>query len=107
MTIIPAVDGAGEAQDGARAPAIPRSAFRELEAALSNPPFLGVPLGATLNDYFVTAFVDGLGDWRRSTKWLRRLLYHRHRIAPKIHRSTGAAFAQGRVLVTWSAPAPG
>jgi hypothetical protein len=75
-----------------------------MEAALSDPHFFGIPLGATLNDYFVTAFVDGLADWRPRTKWLRRLHYHRHRIAPRIHRSTGATFAQGRVLVTWSAP---
>jgi hypothetical protein len=82
----------------------PRSAFREMEAALSNPLFFGIPLGATLNDCFVTAFVDGLGDWRRGRKWLRRLLYHRHRIVPKIHRGTGTTFAPGRVLVTWSIP---
>ena len=75
-----------------------------MEAALSDPLFCGIPLGATLNDCFVTAFVDGLGDWRRSSKWLRRLLYQRHRLSPKIHRSTGAISAPGRVLVTWSIP---
>jgi hypothetical protein len=91
-------------QDGVRGSSVPRSAFRELEAALSDPLFFGIPLGATLNDYFVTAFVDGLGDWRRRAKWLRRLLYQRHRISPRIHRRTGAPFAAGRVLVTWSIP---
>ncbi len=105
MNKTPAIDDRTVAgQEGVRAPVFPRSAFREIEAALSNPLFFGIPLGATLNDCFITAFVDGLGDWRWRTKWLRRLLYHRHRIAPKIHRSTGATFAPGRVLVTWSAP---
>jgi hypothetical protein len=91
-------------QEDVRASSVPRSAFRELEAALSDPLFFGVPLGATLNDYFVTAFVDGLGDWRWRAKWLRRLLYQRHRISPRIHRRTRAPFAAGRVLVTWSIP---
>jgi hypothetical protein len=75
-----------------------------MENALSNPLFFGIPLGATLNDWFITAFVDGLGDWRWRRKWLMRLLYHRHRISPKIHRRTGDTLAAGRVLVTWSAP---
>ena len=97
-------DRSDTGQEGVRAPVFPRSAFRELEAALSDPLFVGIPMGATLNDYFVTAFVDGLGDWRRRQKWLRRLLYHRHRISPRIHRRTGATFAPGRVLVTWSIP---
>ena len=105
MNKTPAIDDRTAAsQEGVRAPAFPRSAFRELEAALSDPLFFGIPLGATLNDHFITAFVDGLGDWRRRTKWLRRLLYHRHRISPKIHRRTGPTFAPGRVLVTWSVP---
>jgi hypothetical protein len=75
-----------------------------MEAALSDPLFFGIPLGATLNDCFNTGFVDGLGDWRWRTKWLRRLLYHRHRILPKIHRSAGPTFSPERVLVTWSSP---
>ena len=105
MAKTPTIDDRSAAgQDGARAPVLPRSAFREMEAALSSPLFFGIPMGATLNDCFVTAFVDGQGNWGRRTKWLRRLLYRRHRIAPKVHRSTGATFAQGRVLVTWSAP---
>jgi hypothetical protein len=105
MNNTPAIDERSVAdQDGARAPAFPRSAFREMEAELSNPEFFGIPLGATLNDCFVTAFVDGVADWRRRTKWLRRVLYQRHRIAPRVRRSTGATFLQGRVLVTWSAP---
>ena len=97
-------DRSAAGQDGARVPVLPRSAFREMEAALSSPLFFGIPMGATLNDCFVTAFDDGQGNWGLRTKWLRRLLYRRHRIAPKVHRSTGATFAQGRVLVTWSAP---
>ena len=105
MNKTPAIDDAAlQVRMAHGVPAFPHSAFREMEAALSDPLFFGIPLGATLNDCFITAFVDGLGDWRWRTKWLRRLLYHRHRIAPKIHRSTGATFAQGRVLVTWSAP---
>ncbi len=105
MNTTPAIDDPTAAgQDGVRANVFPRSAFREMEAALSNPMFFGIPLGATLNDCFVTGFIDGLGDWRRRTKWLRRVLYHRHRIAPKTHRTTGATFAPGRVLVTWSIP---
>jgi hypothetical protein len=90
-------------QDVARVPAFPRSAFREMEAALSDPRFFGIPLGATLNDCFITAFVDGLGDWRPRTTWMRRMLLHRHRLAPRVHRRTGATVAQGHVLVTWSA----
>jgi hypothetical protein len=97
-------EGTGVGHQDVRARVFPRSAFRELEAALSRPLFFGIPLGATLNDSFVTAFIDGLEDWRRSRKWLRRLLYQRHRIAPKIQRRTGAGFAPGRVLVTWSIP---
>ncbi len=107
MNNTPAIDDRSVAtQDGARVHAFPRSAFREMEAALSNPDFFGIPLGATLNDCFITAFVDGLGDWRRRTTWLRRLLYQRHRISPKIHRSTGATFAPRRILVTWSVSSP-
>lgn len=95
-------DIAGE--DGVRAAMIPRSVFREMEAALSSPLFFGIPLGATLNDCFRTAFVDGLGDFRRRRKWLLRVLYHRHRISPKMHRGAGTPFAPGSVLVTWSIP---
>jgi hypothetical protein len=87
-----------------RASAIPRSALRELEAALSDPRFFGIPLGATLNDFFVTAFVDGQEDWRRRQTWLRRLLYRRHRISPRMHRMAGAALEPGRAIVTWSIP---
>ncbi len=105
MNMTPAVDARTVADKaGVPAPVFPRSAFREMEAALSEPLFFGIPLGATLNDHFVTAFVDGLGDWRRRTKWLRRLLYQRHRISPQVHRRTGATFDPGRVLVTWSIP---
>lgn len=105
MTKTPTIDDrTGADQEGVGAAAFPRSAFREMENALSDPLFFGIPLGATLNDWFITDFVDGLGDWRWRTKWLRRLLYHRHRISPKIHRRTGDTFAPGRVLVTWSAP---
>ena len=105
MTETPTFDDRTAAgQEGVGAPAFPRSAFREMENALSNPLFFGIPLGATLNDWFITAFVDGLGDWRWRRKWLMRLLYHRHRISPKIHRRTGDTLAAGRVLVTWSAP---
>ena len=93
-------------QEGVRGPKFPHSAFREMEAALSTPLFFGIPLGATLNDCFNTDFVDGLADWRWRTKWLRRLLYPRHRILPRIHHRTGAAFSPGRVLVTWSLPSP-
>ena len=107
MTETPTFDDRTAAgQEGVGAPAFPRSAFREMENALSNPLFFGIPLGATLNDWFITAFVDGLGDWRWRRKWLMRLLYHRHRISPKIHRRTGDTLAAGRVLVTWSAPSP-
>ena len=91
-------------QEGVRAPSFPHSPFREIEAALSSPLFFGIPLGATLNDSFFTSFVDGLADWRWRTKWLRRLLYPRHLILPKIHHSAGATFSPGRVLVTWSLP---
>ncbi len=105
MNKTPAIDDRTAAgQEGVRAPASPRSALREMEAALSDPLFFGIPLGATLNDRFVTAFVDGLEDCRRRAKWLRRLLYLRHQIRPKIHRSSGATFPRGRVLVTWSIP---
>ena len=93
-------------QEGVLVPRFPRSAFREMEASLSSPLFFGIPLGATLNDSFITAFVDGLGDWRRRTMWLMRLLYQRHRILPKVHPSTGATFSPGRVLVTWSVSSP-
>jgi hypothetical protein len=89
---------------GAGAPESSRAAYRELERALSDPLFFGVPLGATLNDWFITEFVDGLGDWRRRTRWLRRLLYQRHLISPKVRRRTEGRLAAGRVLVTWSAP---
>ncbi len=65
MNTTPAIDNLALAgREDVRAPASLRSALRELEAALSNPLFFGIPLGATLNDCFVTAFVDGLGDWR-------------------------------------------
>jgi hypothetical protein len=105
MTKNPAIDDRTVAgREGVRATVFPRSAFSEMEAALSNPLFFGIPLGATLNDRFVTAFDDGFEEWQRRRKWLRRLLYHRHRISPKTHRSTGATAAPGRVLVTWSAP---
>jgi hypothetical protein len=105
MNKTPAIDQRAVAgQEVVPAPRFPHAAFRELEAALSSPLFFGIPMGATLNDRFVTSFVDGQGDWGRRTKWLRRLLYRRHRIAPKVHRRTAATFAQGRVLVTWSAP---
>ena len=107
MNKTPAIDARTVADKaGVPASVFPRSAFRELEAALSDPLFFGIPLGATLNDSFVTGFIDGLGDWRRRRKWLRRVLYHRHRISPKMHRSTGASFAPGRILVTWSAASP-
>ena len=105
MNETPAIDDRTvTGQEGVRASMVPRSAFREMEAALSNPLFFGIPLGATLNDRFVTAFIDGLADWRPRRKWLRRLLTHRHRISPKTHRGTGANFSPGRVLVTWSIP---
>ena len=96
MAKTPAVDDRTVAdQERARAPVFPRSAFREMEAALSNPLFFGIPLGATLNDCFVTAFVDGLGDWRRRTKWLRRLLYHRHRICAQGPSEHGSRLRSG------------
>lgn len=97
-------DRAAASRRAVRAREIPRPAFGELEAALSDTPFLGLPLGGTLSDHFSTAFVDGSGDWRRRTTWLRRLLVQRHRIAPRVHRRTGTAFEPGRVLVTWSIP---
>lgn len=99
------VDDRSTARQGhARPYAVPRSALRELEAALSDQPFLGIPLGATLNDRFVTAFVDGTVDLGRRRTWLRRLLYPRHRFRPRVLRRTGPAFPPGRVLVTWSIP---
>lgn len=105
MNPIPTTDDrAAPEQPAARARAVPRAAFRELEAELSATPFLGIPLGGTLNDHFVTAFVDGQGDWRRRTRLLRRLLQQRHRRSPRLHRRTGPAFDPGRVLVTWSIP---
>ena len=62
MNKTPAIDDrTGAGQEGVRASVFPHSAFREIEAALSNPLFCGIPLGATLNDCFITAFVDGLG----------------------------------------------
>ena len=97
-------DRTGARTERVRAHAVPRSALREMEAALSDPPFFGIPLGATLNDRFVTAFVDGTVDLRRKRTWLRRLLYRRHLTWPRIHRRTGPAFGPGRVLVTWSIP---
>ena len=105
MNSIPTIDDRASAdQLSARARAIPRTAFRELEAALSDTLFLGIPVGGTLSDHFVTAFIDGSGDWRRSTRWLRRLLVRRHRLRPRVHRRAGPALSPGRVLVTWSIP---
>jgi hypothetical protein len=99
----PAIDDRAVAdREGVPASVVPRSAVRELEAAVSKQEFLGIPLGATLNDYFVTAFVDGTVDLRRRRNWLRRLLYHRHRTFPKIYRGTGTTVPPGHVLVTWS-----
>ena len=51
MTKTPSIGGpTGAGQEGVPASRFPRSAARELEAALSDPLFFGIPLGATLND---------------------------------------------------------
>ena len=66
MTRSPAIDDlALTGREETRAARSPHRAFRELEAALSDPLDVGNPPGAGLKDCGITRFADGLEDWRR------------------------------------------
>jgi hypothetical protein len=66
MTRSPAIDNLALAgREETRAARFPHWAFRELEAALSDPLDFGNPPGAGLKECGITRFVDGLEDWRR------------------------------------------
>lgn len=78
---------------------VPADALFDLEQRLYEPRFMGVPIGATLTDFFVTSRYD-VGP----TSTLRSLLlwWYFVKFGPR-HRSALPPLASGRILLTWHA----
>ena len=80
---------------------ISASVFRTIEDRLSEPLFMGVPLGACLNDSLQIEFVDGWGDWRLRAEWKNRARNLRYWLRPLQSFGNQPGIPSGRILVTW------
>lgn len=81
-------------------------AFREIERSLSQPLFMGVPVGPALNDALVVKLIDGHADWGRPERWRNLARAVRNRRWPQStpqHPFPGLA---DRVLFTWEKSTP-
>lgn len=81
-------------------------AFREIEKELSEPLFMGLPLGATLNDCLLIEFLSGQGDWRWRRRCLNRLLMARHWFLPRRAHGPLPPLPQGKIFVAWLDASP-
>jgi hypothetical protein len=78
---------------------------RAIEAELSEPRFLGVPLGPTLSDFLWLYLWGGEIDWRRAC-WLSRARSLWYWLHPRRNRASSTDALRGRILVTWSTSSP-
>jgi hypothetical protein len=81
-------------------------AFRDIEARLSRPLFQGVPIGATLTDFFVINFVSAQFSMRRKAAMKAALGWWRFcLLGPRSHKRP-FQLETNRLLFTWSADTP-
>ena len=76
--------------------------LHDIEIGLSEPLFLGIPLGATLNDVVIITLINGDASWSLKDRWLDRARWIRYRVKPyRSHRELPQV-PEGRILVTWT-----
>ncbi len=76
-------------------------AFRNIEQKLSAPLFLGVPLGATLNDTMIINFCNGQGKWNSKSRVLNRIRLAKYRLFPRITKNILPPLPKRQILVAW------
>lgn len=73
----------------------------EIEGALQDPPFLGIPMGSTINDALITEFCNSNRIWNKKTIFTNYMRYYYHRFRhPKNNARDFSPYA-GRVMFTW------
>lgn len=85
---------------------LPDGAFREIERELSEPLFMGVPVGPALNDALVIKLVDGHGDWSRRERWRNRARIVRNRLVPQTASPRANPVLASHILFTWEKSTP-
>jgi hypothetical protein len=73
---------------------------RDIEAALCEPPFRGVSMGATLNDILFMDLFIGRGEWGLWPAWRSRLLLIKHYWMSQYANRHVPPVSRGRILVT-------
>ena len=79
-------------------------ALRAVEAELSEPKFLGVPMGPTLNDLLVIEVFNARGDWGAKAAILNRIRRISRVVRPVRGPKVPAQVSQGKILLTWADP---
>lgn len=82
---------------------VPSETLLELEYALSEPQFMGVPIGSTLGSIFYLQLFLGHRKWDAlsvSTDWLRFWYHYLLGVFPKRQQPTISQHNKGRVLLT-------
>jgi hypothetical protein len=84
--------------------ALPMETLQDIEEALNFPAFLGIPVGATLNDVMVVALSDAkhVWGWRSLARDALRMVYQRYR--QPVSTPVDLAPYAGRMLFTWLYP---
>ncbi len=85
---------------------IPASDLRDIEQELAGPLFMGVQMGAALNDTLQSDLGWAHGDWSRSARYLNKARIVKHLVRPRRRRGTLLSGIAGRTLVTWLRSSP-
>ena len=76
-------------------------ALLEIEAALNEPLFFGIPVGVTLNDRLIVELYNGNRVWNWRTRATDLLRYYYHRFYQPFLGSADLSRFSGRMVFTW------
>ena len=84
----------------------PVEMIRDIEERLSQPLFQGVPIGATLTDFFFINFINGHLSLRRTAALKAALGWWRFCLWKSRRREHSPRLQTGRLLLTWLSDTP-
>lgn len=76
-------------------------ALLEIEEALSEPRFFGVPAGATLNEAMIVSLYNAKRVWSRRVRMTDYLRYYYQRYRQPTFSAQGFSQYKGRIVFTW------
>ena len=89
------------AMDNSKRIALSSDVLLEIEDALNDPQFLGVPIGLTLSDSMAVAFYNAKRVWNWRVRLTDQLRYYYRRFHQPSFSASGYGHYEGQVVFTW------